>query len=86
MTGRERAKTGAPLSRGRAEIENREINAALAEPAIRKRLDEPTVIPLVFSVAAETDKWAKVIEAANLRAQWGACLPNVTGARLATLE
>jgi tripartite-type tricarboxylate transporter receptor subunit TctC len=55
---------------------NREINAGLADPAIRKRLDELTVTPLVFTpaeyaayMAAETEKWAKVIRAANIQAR-----------------
>ena len=55
---------------------NREINAGLADPAIRKRLDELTVTPLVFTpaeygayMAAETGKWAKVIRAANIQAK-----------------
>jgi tripartite-type tricarboxylate transporter receptor subunit TctC len=55
---------------------NREINAALADAAIRKRLDELTVTPLVFTpaeygayMAAETAKWAKVIRAANIQAR-----------------
>jgi tripartite-type tricarboxylate transporter receptor subunit TctC len=55
---------------------NREINAGLADPAIRKRLDELTVTPLGFTpaeygayMAAETEKWAKVIRAANIQAK-----------------
>ena len=53
---------------------NREINAGLADPALRKRLDDLTVTPLIFTpaefgayLAAETEKWAKVIKAANIR-------------------
>jgi len=45
---------------------NREINAGLADPAIRKRLDELSVTPLVFTpaeygayMAAETAKWRR---------------------------
>jgi tripartite-type tricarboxylate transporter receptor subunit TctC len=55
---------------------NREINAVHAEPAIRKRLDDLTVTPLVFTpaeygayMASETEKWAKVIKAANIGAR-----------------
>jgi tripartite-type tricarboxylate transporter receptor subunit TctC len=55
---------------------NREINAGLADPAIRARLDELNVTPLVFTPAefgtymvAETEKWAKVIRVANIKAQ-----------------
>jgi tripartite-type tricarboxylate transporter receptor subunit TctC len=47
---------------------NREINAALADPAIKKRLAELGTTPLVFTpaefgafVAAETEKWANVV-------------------------
>jgi tripartite-type tricarboxylate transporter receptor subunit TctC len=53
---------------------NRDINACLADPAIRKRLDDLTVTPLAFTpngfgvyLAAETEKWAKVIKAANIK-------------------
>jgi tripartite-type tricarboxylate transporter receptor subunit TctC len=55
---------------------NREINAGLADPAIRKRLEELTLTPLVFTpaeygayMAAETEKWAKVIRAADIQAK-----------------
>jgi tripartite-type tricarboxylate transporter receptor subunit TctC len=55
---------------------NREINAALSDPRIRVRLAEVggTVLggtPAEFSklIAAETEKWAKVIRAANIRAE-----------------
>src|SRR5215469_3602192 len=53
---------------------NREINAALADSGIRKRLEDLTVTPLVFTPAefgaymkSETEKWAKVIRAANIK-------------------
>jgi tripartite-type tricarboxylate transporter receptor subunit TctC len=53
---------------------NRDIIACLADPAIRKRLDDLTVTPLMFTpngfgayLAAETEKWAKVIKAANIK-------------------
>ena len=55
---------------------NREINAALADPRIRARLAEVggTVLagtPAEFSklIADETEKWAKVIRAANIKAE-----------------
>ena len=55
---------------------NREINAGLADPGLRKRLDDLTVVPLVFTPAefgaysaSETEKWAKVIKAANIKAR-----------------
>jgi len=54
---------------------NREINAGLADPGLRKRLDDLTVTPLIFTPAefgaymkSETEKWAKVIKAANIKA------------------
>jgi tripartite-type tricarboxylate transporter receptor subunit TctC len=55
---------------------NREINAGLSDPTIKARLAELTVTPLIFSpaefgayMAAEIEKWAKVIRLANIRAQ-----------------
>jgi tripartite-type tricarboxylate transporter receptor subunit TctC len=55
---------------------NREINAGLADPAIRKRLTDLVVSPLVLSpaafgtyMAAETEKWAKVIRLASIKAE-----------------
>jgi tripartite-type tricarboxylate transporter receptor subunit TctC len=53
---------------------NREINAVLAEPEMRKRLIELGGEPLISSpqafgamIAAETEKWAKVVKSAGLR-------------------
>jgi tripartite-type tricarboxylate transporter receptor subunit TctC len=53
---------------------NREINACLADAGIKKRLEDLTVTPLVFTpaefgayLASETEKWAKVIKAANIK-------------------
>jgi tripartite-type tricarboxylate transporter receptor subunit TctC len=53
---------------------NREINIGLADSRLRKRLDDLTVTPLIFTpaefgayMASETDKWAKVIKAANIK-------------------
>jgi len=55
---------------------NEAINATLAEPRIAKRLAELGGAPLVLSSAAfakmiadETDKWGKVIRAANIKAE-----------------
>jgi len=55
---------------------NREINAGLTDPTIRGQLTELGVTPLVFTPAefrahieAETEKWAKVIRAANIKAE-----------------
>jgi len=48
---------------------NKEINAGLADPALKSRLAELGTTPLLFSpaefgafVRAETDKWAKVVK------------------------
>ena len=53
---------------------NRDINACLVDPGIKKRLDDLTVTPLIFTpdafgayLASETEKWAKVIKAANIK-------------------
>ena len=55
---------------------NREINAALADPKIKARLAElgGTVLagsPAEFGklIADETEKWGKVIRAANIKAE-----------------
>ena len=69
---------GAPQSTPAEIVEklNREINAALSDPMIRARLGEMggTVLagtPADFSklIADETEKWAKVIRAANIKAE-----------------
>jgi tripartite-type tricarboxylate transporter receptor subunit TctC len=53
---------------------NKEINAALADPRIRSRLEELGGPPLAGSpadfgklIADETQKWARVIRAANIK-------------------
>jgi tripartite-type tricarboxylate transporter receptor subunit TctC len=53
---------------------NREINAGLSNPAIKARLAEIGTVPWIFSpqefgsyVAAEYDKWAKVVKFANIK-------------------
>jgi tripartite-type tricarboxylate transporter receptor subunit TctC len=55
---------------------NKEINAGLADPTIRARLAELGSSPLVLSpaelssfVVSETEKWAKVIRQANIKAE-----------------
>jgi tripartite-type tricarboxylate transporter receptor subunit TctC len=69
---------GVPSGTPRAIIErlNREINAGLANPSIKSRLADLTVIPTLYSPAqfgahwtAETEKWGKVIRAAGIKAQ-----------------
>ena len=54
---------------------NREINAALAEPAVQGRITDPGGLVLALSpsayaslIAQETDKWAKVIKLSGARA------------------
>jgi tripartite-type tricarboxylate transporter receptor subunit TctC len=53
---------------------NREINAGLANPKIRARLADLGGTPLVLSptefgklIAAETEKWGRVIRAVNIK-------------------
>jgi tripartite-type tricarboxylate transporter receptor subunit TctC len=53
---------------------NAEINAILAEPEMKKRLDDLGGAPLIQSaeafdgmIAAETAKWKKVVEFAGLK-------------------
>jgi tripartite-type tricarboxylate transporter receptor subunit TctC len=66
---------GAPKNTPKAIIEklNKEINAVLAEPAIKARLLDLGGDPLIGTpeafgamIAAETDKWKKVIEEAKV--------------------
>jgi tripartite-type tricarboxylate transporter receptor subunit TctC len=69
---------GAPKDTPPAVIEklNREINAVLADPKVKARLAELGSEPLTGSpaeigrmLAAEADKWAKVIKAANIKVE-----------------
>jgi tripartite-type tricarboxylate transporter receptor subunit TctC len=53
---------------------NNEINAALADPRIKTRLDELGSVPMPMTaadfgnlIADETEKWGKVIRAANIK-------------------
>src|SRR5260370_6511495 len=53
---------------------NKEINVALAEPEIKARLADLGAAPLAGSppdfgrfIAAEAEKWSKVIRAANIK-------------------
>jgi tripartite-type tricarboxylate transporter receptor subunit TctC len=55
---------------------NREINAGLANPTIKARLAEVATTPKIFApeefrdhVAAEIEKWGRVIKFAGLRAE-----------------
>ncbi len=57
---------------------NREINAGLADPAVKKRLADVATTPIVFTpdefgayVASEIDKWEKVVRAANITIKEG---------------
>jgi tripartite-type tricarboxylate transporter receptor subunit TctC len=52
---------------------NKEVNAALNDPALRKKIEDIGAIPMSGSaeefgkiIVEETDKWAKVVHAANL--------------------
>ncbi len=67
---------GAPARTPKPVIEklNREINAILAEPAIKQRLAELGGVPLTGSpedfgkiIVSETDKWEKVVKFAGAR-------------------
>jgi tripartite-type tricarboxylate transporter receptor subunit TctC len=71
---------GAPKNTPQAAIDrlNREANAALADPKVRARLAELGSEPLPGSsaeigqlLAAETEKWGKVIKAANIKVGGG---------------
>ena len=53
---------------------NHEINAGLANPAIKSRLAEVGTIPMIFTatefgayIAAESEKWAKVVKVAGIK-------------------
>jgi tripartite-type tricarboxylate transporter receptor subunit TctC len=55
---------------------NREINAGLADPVLKARLADMAAVPMPLTqaefaavLATETEKWAKVIRAANIRAE-----------------
>jgi tripartite-type tricarboxylate transporter receptor subunit TctC len=55
---------------------NREINAGLADPKLQARITDlggtvQALSPAEFGtfIAAETDKWAKAIRAANIKLQ-----------------
>jgi len=69
---------GAPRNTPREIIEklNKEINAALADPKFKARITDLGYTPFVTSSAEfgqfivdETEKWGKVIRAANIRAE-----------------
>ena len=55
---------------------NKEINAALADPKMKQRLLDLGGVPMPLTPAAfgeliadDTEKWAKVIRAANIKAE-----------------
>jgi tripartite-type tricarboxylate transporter receptor subunit TctC len=69
---------GAPKKTPKEIVEklNREINAVLAEPEMKKRLVELGGEPLIASpeafgamIAAETEKWEKVVHSAGLKVE-----------------
>jgi len=68
----------APKSTPAAVIEklNREINTGLADPRIKARIADAGAAPFIGSpaefgtfMAAETEKWAKVVKAAGITAE-----------------
>ena len=72
------AGVGAPKGTSPEIIErlNREINAGLRDPAIRTRLTDVGTVPVIFTpaefgayIAAESDKWGKVIREAGIKPQ-----------------
>ena len=67
---------GAPKNTPKPIIDrlNKEVNAILAEPAMKQRLDELGGVPLIGTpedfgkiIQSETDKWAKVVEFAKIK-------------------
>jgi tripartite-type tricarboxylate transporter receptor subunit TctC len=67
---------GVPRGTPTAIIEklNREINAGLTDPTVKRQLTEVATVPMLFSpaefggyMASETEKWAKVVRAANIK-------------------
>ena len=53
---------------------NRELNAGLADPAVKARLADVATTPLIFTakefesyVASEVEKWGKVIKLAGIK-------------------
>jgi len=72
------AGVGAPKGTSPKIIErlNREINAGLRDPAIRTRLTDVGTVPMILTpaefgayIAAESDKWGKVIREAGIKPQ-----------------
>ena len=72
------AGVGAPKGTSPEIVErlNREINAGLRDPTIRTRLTDVGTVPVIFTpaefgayIAAESDKWGKVIREAGIKPQ-----------------
>jgi tripartite-type tricarboxylate transporter receptor subunit TctC len=71
------AGIGAPQgTRGEIiELLNREINAGLADPVVRKRINDVAATPIFYTpagfgalMAAESEKWAKVVKLSRVKA------------------
>src|SRR5207249_9591978 len=72
---------------------NKEINAALADPKIKARFADLGSMVLPRSpadfgkrIADDTEKWGKVIRAANIKAQRGRSVPRLCCAASSFLE
>jgi len=69
------ARPGIRLQRSVEKL-NKEISAALADPPMKARLADLGNVPIPMTptefgkfIAEETEKWAKVIRAANIKAE-----------------
>jgi tripartite-type tricarboxylate transporter receptor subunit TctC len=72
------AGLGAPKNTSAEIVErlNKETNAALADPGMKSRLADLGNVPVAMTpadfgrlIADETEKWGKVIRAANIKAE-----------------
>jgi tripartite-type tricarboxylate transporter receptor subunit TctC len=63
---------------------SREINAALVDPKMKARLGDVGAVPMPMTpaefgglITEETEKWGKVIRAANIKAEAFYLVPNI---------